>query len=69
METVEKKPGLVKVKRFQGDASRVIASGNGLKKGFSGRAANFTLDVKDAGLMLNFVSVSCFHNSDMFQMR
>jgi len=50
VETVEKKPGAVATKRFHGDASRVIASGNGLKKGFHGRAANFTLDVKDAGL-------------------
>ena len=50
VETVEKKPGVVKTKRFHGDASRVVASGNGLKKGFSGRAANFTLDIKDAGM-------------------
>jgi len=49
VETVEKKPGAVTAKRFHGDASRVVASGNGLKKGFSGRAANFTLDIKDAG--------------------
>ena len=50
VETVEKKPGAVSAKRFHGDASRVVASGNGLKKGFAGRAANFTLDIKDAGL-------------------
>jgi filamin len=49
VETVEKKQGEVKVKRFHGDASRVVAQGNGLKKGFSGRAATFTLDVKEAG--------------------
>lgn len=49
VETVEKKPGVVNVKRFVGDASRVVANGNGLKKGFSGRAATFTLDFKDAG--------------------
>lgn len=52
VETVEKKPGVVQGKRFHGDASRVVASGNGLKKGFSGRAANFTLDIKDAGQAL-----------------
>jgi len=50
VETVEKKPGASAAKRFHGDASRVVASGNGLKKGFSGRAANFTLDIKDAGM-------------------
>jgi filamin len=49
VETIEKKQGEVKVKRFHGDASRVVAQGNGLKKGFHGRAATFTLDVKDAG--------------------
>jgi len=54
VETVEKKPGAVSVKRFHGDASRVVASGNGLKKGFSGRAANFTLDIKDAGMIYLF---------------
>ena len=52
VETVEKKPGVVKAKRFHGDASRVVASGNGLKKGFHGRAANFSLDVKDAGIII-----------------
>jgi len=55
VETVEKKPGAVTAKRFHGDASRVVASGNGLKKGFSGRAANFTLDIKDAGMDIYFV--------------
>lgn len=52
VETVEKKPGETKVKRFRGDASKVVANGNGLKKGFHGRAAAFTLDVKDAGQSL-----------------
>jgi len=52
VETTEKKPGVVSTKRFHGDAKRVIANGNGLKKGFSGRAATFTLDFKDAGQAL-----------------
>jgi hypothetical protein len=51
VETVEKKPGATKTKRFVGDASRVVAQGNGLKKGFSGRPSVFTLDVKDAGAL------------------
>jgi filamin len=61
VETVEKKPGVVSAKRFHGDAKRVIANGNGLKKGFSGRSATFTLDFKDAGqaaLTLGIVSPS-----------
>jgi len=49
VQTIEKKPGAVQAKRFHGDAGRVVAQGNGLKKGFVGRAAAFTLDVKDAG--------------------
>jgi filamin len=49
VETVEKKPGVSNVKRFSGDAKRVVASGNGLKKGFHGRPSTFTLDFKDAG--------------------
>lgn len=49
VETVEKKPGAAPAKRFQGDASRVVAQGTGLKKAFSGRASTFTLDVKGAG--------------------
>jgi len=49
VETVEKKPGVVSVKKFHGQASRVVATGNGLKKGFSGRPATFSLDFKDAG--------------------
>jgi len=52
VETVEKKPGLSKAKSFQGDASKVIIQGTGLKKGFVGRAGTFTLDVKDAGQQL-----------------
>lgn len=49
VETVEKKAGHSKAKHFQGDAQRVVAQGLGLKKGHTGRAATFTLDVKDAG--------------------
>ncbi|ESN90148.1 hypothetical protein HELRODRAFT_116537 [Helobdella robusta] len=52
VETVEKKPGASKAKRFHGDANKVVAQGNGLKKGFPGRAANFTLDCKEAGQAL-----------------
>jgi len=50
VETVEKKPGLSRAKSFQGDASKVIIQGTGLKKGFVGRAGTFSLDVKDAGI-------------------
>jgi filamin len=49
VETTEKKPGVISVKRFHGDAKRVVANGNGLKKGFHARPATFTLDFKDAG--------------------
>ena len=52
VETVEKKAGHSKAKHFQGDAQRVVAQGLGLKKGHTGRAATFTLDVKDAGQAL-----------------
>jgi len=50
VETVEKKPGLSRARSFQGDASKVLIQGTGLKKGFVGRAGTFTLDVKDAGI-------------------
>lgn len=49
VETVEKKPGVGPKKRFHGDASKVVAKGNGLKKAFLNRPANFTVEVKDAG--------------------
>jgi len=49
VETSEKKPGESNAKRFHGDAKRVVAAGNGIKKGFHGRPATFTLEVKDAG--------------------
>jgi len=69
VETVEKKPGAVATKRFHGDASRVIASGNGLKKGFSGRAANFTLDIKDAGWTFNSSQSCPCNNLDLLPTR
>jgi len=49
VEAVEKKPGAAKTKHFHGDASKVVASGNGLKKGFPGRPCTFNLEAKDAG--------------------
>jgi filamin len=49
IETVEKKPGAVATKRFFGDASKIVAKGNGLKKSFLNRPANFTIELKDAG--------------------
>ena len=49
IETVEKKPGAKVKHRFVGDASKVVAKGNGLKKAFVGRPASFTVDVKGAG--------------------
>lgn len=55
METVEKKPGAVTTKRFHGDASKVVAKGNGLKKAFVNRPANFTVEVKDAGMCLPYL--------------
>lgn len=56
-ETTEKKPGLLRSKSFVGDAGKVIVQGPGLKKGFLGRAANFTIDVKDAGQALLSVAI------------
>ena len=49
VEAVEKKPGAAKTKHFHGDAGKVVASGNGLKKGFPGRPCTFNLEAKDAG--------------------
>ena len=49
VETVEKKPGATKAKRFTGDASKVVIQGPGIKKGFPGRPSQFNLDCKDAG--------------------
>jgi filamin len=57
VETVEKKPGLSRAKSFMGDASKVIIQGTGLKKGFIGRAATFSLDVKEAGQALLTVAM------------
>lgn len=49
VETVEKKSGQSKTKKFQGDAEKVVAKGMGLQKGHANRSATFTLDVKGAG--------------------
>ncbi|KAK2160895.1 hypothetical protein LSH36_125g02020 [Paralvinella palmiformis] len=49
VETVEKKPGAVKTKRFMGDANKIMTKGNGLKKGFINRTNTFTIETKDAG--------------------
>ena len=49
VETVEKKPGAAPKKKFVGDASKVVAKGNGLQKAFMGRPATFTVDTKGAG--------------------
>ncbi|XP_067672401.1 filamin-A-like isoform X3 [Haliotis asinina] len=49
VETVEKKPGAKTTKKFRGDASKVTCKGNGLKKCFTNRVLNITVDVRDAG--------------------
>ncbi|KAL8592277.1 hypothetical protein ACOMHN_036911 [Nucella lapillus] len=50
IETVEKKAGAGgKIRRFRGDASKVAAKGQGLRKAFTNRLQTFILDVKDAG--------------------
>jgi filamin len=49
VETVEKKPGVETKKRFTCDASKVEVKGNGLKKAFMNRPANFTVDAGNAG--------------------
>lgn len=49
VETVEKKPGAAPKKRFHGDAAKIMTKGNGIKKAFANRNANFSIDVKDAG--------------------
>ena len=64
VETVEKKPGLSKIKSFQGDANKVLIQGTGLKKGFVGRAGTFTLDVKDAGIALSIAKVLSNNNNN-----
>ncbi|XP_012936132.1 filamin-A [Aplysia californica] len=53
VETVEKKAGAGgKTRKLRGDASKVVAKGPGLKKAFTNRLQNFTVDVKDAGLAI-----------------
>lgn len=49
VETVEKKPGKTPKKKFVGDASKVVAKGNGLQKAFCNRNATFNVDTKGAG--------------------
>ncbi|KAL3876827.1 hypothetical protein ACJMK2_034617 [Sinanodonta woodiana] len=49
VETVEKKAGSRVAARFRGDASKVVVRGPGLKKCFTNRQAQVTIDVKDAG--------------------
>ena len=56
VETVEKKAGAGgKVRRFRGDASKVVAKGQGLKKAFTNRLMNFQVDIKDAGELVGSV--------------
>lgn len=53
VETVEKKTGVGgKVRRFRGDASKVVAKGPGLKKAFTNRLQSFTIETKDAGALI-----------------
>lgn len=55
LETQEKKGGVKKV--LKGDATKVVVQGPGMKKAFAGRAANFTIEVKDAGFALLSVAI------------
>lgn len=57
VETVEKKPGKSPKKKFVGDASKVVAKGNGLQKAFCNRLANFNVDTKGAGQGLLTVGI------------
>lgn len=57
VETVEKKPGKTPKKKFVGDASKVVAKGNGLQKAFCNRLANFNVDTKGAGQGLLTVGI------------
>lgn len=53
VETVEKKAGAgSKTRKLRGDASKVSVKGPGLKKAFTNRVQNFTIDVKDAGTLI-----------------
>ena len=50
VETVEKKAGAGgKIRKFRGDASKVLVKGQGLKKAFTNRLMNFQIETKDAG--------------------
>ena len=56
VETVEKKQGAGgKTRKFRGDASKVVAKGQGLKKAFTNRLQNFQIDVKDAGKLVALI--------------
>ncbi|CAH1773270.1 unnamed protein product [Owenia fusiformis] len=57
VECIDKKEGQVAKKKFTGDAAKVIARGNGLKKAFMGRSTPFTIDVKDAGTAILFINM------------
>jgi len=52
VETVEKKSGGSKARRLIGDASKVTVSGPGIKKCFTNRLMNVSVNVKDAGQAL-----------------
>ena len=57
VETVEKKAGAgSKVRKFRGDASKVVAKGQGLKKAFTNRLMNFLVDIKDVGDVVGSVT-------------
>ncbi|KAK7113041.1 filamin-A-like isoform X2 [Littorina saxatilis] len=58
IETVEKKAGLGgKIRKFRGDASKVVAKGQGLKKAFTNRLQTFNIDTKEAGEALLMVGM------------
>ena len=57
VETVEKVEGAKPKKKFHGDATKVSARGNGLKKAFMNRPATYNVDVKGAGNAMLFVGI------------
>ena len=59
---MEKRQASNKSRCFIGDASRVVVGGLGLKKGFIGRSATFSVDVKDAGRI--YFRMQCFIHGD-----
>lgn len=52
VETMEKKHGGKSVKRMRGDASKVVARGQGLKKIRTNQQLSFSIDTKEAGKYL-----------------